>query len=99
MLLAMLGETSPMASSLLRALGRLVRAAGFAVKTFASAEEFMVSDRSVPPRCLVLDVRLGGIDGFELHDRLLASGTAPPAPRARPAWLASCGKTMAAARR
>jgi len=85
MLLAMLGETSPMASSLLRALGRLVRAAGFAVKTFASAEEFLASDRSVPPRCLVLDVRLGGIDGFELHDRLLASGTAPPVPRARPA--------------
>ena|SRR2546423_13558116 len=64
--------------SLLRALGRLVRAAGFVVKTFTSAEEFLESDRSVPPRCLVLDMRLGGMDGFELHERLRASGTAPP---------------------
>src|SRR2546423_1357219 len=64
--------------SLLRALGRLVRAAGFVVKTFTSAEEFLESDRSVPPRCLVLDMRLGGMDGFELHERLRASGTPPP---------------------
>jgi FixJ family two-component response regulator len=62
--------------SLLRALGRLVRAAGFAVKTFGSAEEFLASDQSVPPRCLVLDVRLAGMGGFELHERL--RGWTPP---------------------
>jgi FixJ family two-component response regulator len=65
-------------ASLRRALGRLVRAAGFAVKTFASAEEFLASDRSVPPRCLVLDVRLGGMGGFELHGCLNEAGTSPP---------------------
>ena len=65
-------------SSLLRALARLVRAAGFAVRTYMSGEEFLESDQSVPPRCLVLDVRLGGMDGFELYERLRASGTPPP---------------------
>ena len=65
-------------TSLLRALGRLVRAAGFTVKTFTSAEEFLDFDQRVPFRCLVLDVRLGGMDGFELHERLRARGGAPP---------------------
>jgi FixJ family two-component response regulator len=64
--------------SLLRALGRLLRAAGFTVQAFGSAEEFLETKHPVPPRCLVLDVRLGGMSGFELHDRLVAAGTAPP---------------------
>lgn len=64
--------------SLLRALGRLVRAAGFRVATFASAEEFLDSDPPVSPQCLVLDVRLGGMSGFDLHEHLVAAGGAPP---------------------
>jgi len=64
--------------SLLRALGRLLRIAGFTVEAFASAEEFLETEHRVPPRCLVLDVRLGGMSGFQLHDLLLATGTPPP---------------------
>ena len=64
--------------SLLRALGRLLRSAGFAVKIFGSAEEFLASDQSVPPRCLVVDVRLSGMGGFELHEQL--RGWTPPPP-------------------
>lgn len=65
-------------ASLLRAVGRLLRAAGFTVEAFASAEEFLETEHRVRPRCLVLDVRLGGMSGFELHERLLATGTPPP---------------------
>lgn len=65
-------------ASLLRALGRLLRAAGFSVKTFPSAEAYLAADPSVRARCLVLDVTLGGMDGFELHRRLGEAGTAPP---------------------
>ena|SRR5438876_2791199 len=61
-------------TSLLRAMGRLVRAAGFVVRIFASAEEFLESDRSMPLRCMVLDVCLAGMDGFQLHERLRALG-------------------------
>jgi FixJ family two-component response regulator len=64
--------------SLLRALGRLLRAAGFTVEAFASAEEFLEADHRVPPRCLVLDVRLSGMSGFELHEELRGAGMSPP---------------------
>jgi FixJ family two-component response regulator len=65
-------------ASLLRALHRLLNAGGFAVSTFSSAEEFL----QAPPRrdvaCLVLDVHLSGLSGFELHERLVAAGQRIP---------------------
>jgi FixJ family two-component response regulator len=64
--------------SLLRALRRLLSAAGFAVEAFSSAEEFLASRHSAPPRCLVLDVRLGGMSGFDLHEWLRRSGSTIP---------------------
>lgn len=65
-------------ASLLRAVGRLLRAAGFTVDTFASAEEFLEGPHPVPPRCLVLDVRLSGMSGFDLYEQLRAAGAPPP---------------------
>ena len=63
--------------SLLRALRRLLGAGGFRVCTFSSAEDFLESAKSTPG-CLVLDVHLGGLSGFELHDRLVAAGRRIP---------------------
>jgi len=60
--------------SLLRALQRLLVADGFVVETFSSAEDFLESEHRSLANCLVLDVHLGGLSGFELHDRLVASG-------------------------
>lgn len=61
-----------------RAVRRLLRAAGFIVETFASAEEFLESNCQASPDCLVLDVRLGGLSGFGLQDRMAAAGRAVP---------------------
>ncbi|MGH7393584.1 MAG: response regulator transcription factor [Candidatus Rokuibacteriota bacterium] len=60
--------------SLLRALQRLLGAGGFRVKTFASAEDFLASAYPATTGCLVLDVHLGGLSGFELHERLVSAG-------------------------
>jgi len=53
-------------------LQSLIRSTGLDAKVFASAEEFL--DGSLPPKpsCLVLDVRLPGMSGIELHHHLVA---------------------------
>ena len=56
--------------SLNNAMARILRIAGFAPSVFASAEELLASREGVDAVCVVLDVQLPGIDGFELHDRL-----------------------------
>ena len=54
--------------------GRLVRAAGFAVKTFESAAEFLANPVPDAPACLVLDVRMPGQSGLDLQGELSRSG-------------------------
>ena len=56
----------------------LLRSLGFAVKTFPSAEEFLDWERLRETDCLILDVRMPGIDGMELHQRLIASRSELP---------------------
>ena len=56
------------------AVGRLVRSAGWKVETFASAQEFLASPWADVPSCLILDVRLPGLSGLDLQQRLAKSG-------------------------
>lgn len=58
------------------ALGRLLRSMGHTVHLFASAEAFDASP--VPGDCLILDVRLPGLSGLELRDRLRHRGFQVP---------------------
>ncbi len=60
-----------------RAVGRLLRVTGHQVRTYASAEEFLGSVPSAVD-CLVLDVYLGGMNGYDLHSLLTTAGQAPP---------------------
>jgi len=57
---------------------RLVRSAGFEVRTFESAAEFLESPRPQAPACLVLDVRLPGQSGLDLQRELAAAGVHIP---------------------
>jgi len=50
-----------------------MRSVGYPVKAYASAEAFLSSGHLGDTSCLILDVRMPGIDGMELHRRLLAS--------------------------
>lgn len=53
-----------------QSLWRLFRSAGQAVATFASAAEFLGQTPHPGPCCLVLDVRMPGLDGFGLQQQL-----------------------------
>jgi FixJ family two-component response regulator len=57
-------------ASMREALKNLLRSVGLAVETFGSAKEFLSSDRSKAPGCLVLDVRLPGLSGLDLQRQL-----------------------------
>jgi FixJ family two-component response regulator len=57
-------------ASILRALRRLLGAAGFAVKTFRSGEELLAWRDLDTLECLVLDVHLNGLSGFDVQERL-----------------------------
>ena len=45
---------------------------------FRSAEDFLASPGRALLRCLLLDIRLGGMSGIALHQRLLAEGDHTP---------------------
>jgi len=57
-------------TSVREALKGLLRSAGFAVETFASAQEFLACPPSDLPGCLVLDVGLPGLSGLDLQQRM-----------------------------
>ena len=59
-----------------RALDSLLRACGYAVRTFGSPDEFLQSAEDAS--CLILDVRLKDADGLEFQQQLLASEATIP---------------------
>jgi FixJ family two-component response regulator len=65
-------------ASIRKSLARMFRGNGIRTVTFGSAEEYLDHPVPVEPRCLVLDVHLGGLNGFELQARLVAEGKLTP---------------------
>ena len=59
-------------------LQRLLRSYGFESKSFESAAAFMAQGHPREFACLILDVRMPGMTGPELHDRLLKSDILVP---------------------
>jgi two-component system, LuxR family, response regulator FixJ len=64
--------------SVRQALDGLLRAAGLRVAAFASAEAFVRSEELPSTACLILDLRMPGMDGRELQQRLLDDGHCIP---------------------
>lgn len=58
--------------SVCRSMSRLLRAASLHPVAYSSAEAFLADVKHPEFDCLVLDIRLGGISGLELRDRLVA---------------------------
>ena len=57
-----------------------MREVGFSAETFTAADEFLqnYADTPTPPRCLVLDVRMPGMSGLALQEKLAAEGIRIP---------------------
>jgi FixJ family two-component response regulator len=54
------------------ALERLLRSAGFPVRSFASAEDFLKSSKQLEAGCLIADIRMPGMSGLDLQAKLNA---------------------------
>jgi FixJ family two-component response regulator len=63
---------------LCEALGSVLKAAGFCVAAFHSAEDFLASAEGQGASCLILDVRLPGMSGIELQGHLVRLGRTVP---------------------
>ena len=61
-----------------QAIKRLLKAAGFQALTFPSAEALLEAGSADTAACLVLDIHLPGLSGFELSRRLQQNGSRSP---------------------
>jgi CheY-like chemotaxis protein len=57
-----------------KALSRLLRVAGFKVETFTSGAEFLEALRNHAPECVILDLHMPEMDGFEVESHLRQAG-------------------------
>jgi FixJ family two-component response regulator len=65
-------------ASMCKAVGRLLCAAGMRSVAFASAEAFLENVPEPGPDCLILDIQLGGMSGFDLQRQLALVGKTVP---------------------
>jgi len=56
--------------SVRKALGRLVCSAGFDVEIFASGSEFLRSLQQRRPHCVVLDLHMPNVSGFDVQQEM-----------------------------
>ena len=61
-----------------RSIERLVRSAGFTVEAFGSAEDFLERGDMDRTACAILDMKLPGMSGLDLQQRLIATPTPIP---------------------
>jgi FixJ family two-component response regulator len=61
-----------------QAVGDCMESAGYAVESFASAEQFLMSASARNAACLILDIQLPGMNGLELQDKLIESNNRVP---------------------
>ena len=60
------------------AMKLLMNSVGLDVETYASGEDFLTGFDSTRPGCLLLDVRMKGMSGLDLQERLAQEHIQPP---------------------
>jgi FixJ family two-component response regulator len=64
--------------SVLSAVSRLLRSHDFECVTYESGEVALADPKLFTVSCIVMDIQMHGIDGFELRDRIRAMGSTIP---------------------
>jgi len=64
--------------AVVKALRTLVESIDLKVESYGSTDDFLEAYRPSRPGCLVLDLRMPGIDGLELQGKLAADGISLP---------------------
>ena len=64
----------------------LVRSLGYAARTFSSVEEFLRSNLD-DTSCLILDIKMKGLSGVELQERLIGEGRRTPIIFVTAVWM------------
>ena len=64
--------------SMIQALDRILRLAGLATISYPSAEALLANGIAANAACIIVDIQLPGLTGFELYARLIERGVAPP---------------------
>ena len=82
-------------------LRRVLRQADFEVAVFASGEDFLASLALRVPACVILDIHMPGLSGFDVKSRLHAMGCDVPAifitasdDRALDRWVLDAGGVL-----
>ena len=65
--------------AVLRAIGRLLRAEGYRVKTYACGEDFLSSLRQARPGCIVIDLHMPKMSGYDVLAALASEPVQIPA--------------------
>ena len=65
-------------NSVREAMQRLVRSLGYASATFVSAEEYLLSGHLRDTSCVITDVKMPGMSGVEMQNRLITNGDRTP---------------------
>ena len=65
-------------ASVRKSLSRLLRTSGFNVETYESGEHFLSREPYHGIGCIVLDIRMPGLSGMDLHDELISARRALP---------------------
>jgi FixJ family two-component response regulator len=64
--------------AVLKAVGRLLQAAGYTTKTYCSAEAFLSEHDASTPGCAVLDLSMPGLNGLDVQEALMRQGVERP---------------------
>jgi len=64
--------------SVRRSVGFMLKTSGYAVKSYASGNELLKDARRLEPGCILLDIRMPGIDGLEVQQQLKDAGVSLP---------------------